>query len=334
MLGASRAWIVATIAAGGLFWPVWAPDPLSGTFAPLPERPMLNATFTLHDGWKIPVMGLGSYKVDAGEQAEATIRAAVDLGYRMFDTAADYDNERSVGKAIRESGIPRRDLFIATKLDASAHGYQRAHLAVRSSLRRLGVDYLDLYLLVSPAPGRLIETWDALMEMRMMGLVRSIGVSNFDLPHLEALETHGRSLPAVNQIELHPLNWKERRPLLEWCKRRGVLLQAYGSIFAGRTEWLAAAGTRASAAAAAGRSPAQILLRWGYQMGFQLIPKSVRRERLLENAQIFDFELEDEEMHALSDMQGELGVYQALPDGAVDLGVTSPSADRRIGQEL
>lgn len=254
-----------------------------------------------------------------GQETENAVKLALDLGYRMVDTAHIYQNEESVGKALHESPVPRKEIFLATKLWSTGHGYKEAMAAARESLRKLGVDYLDLYLIHSPTAGKIVETWDALIQLQKMGLVRSIGVSNFGIAHLEALEKHGRPMPVVNQVEMHPLNWKERKDLLEYCQKKNILVQAYGSMFFGKSEHLAEDTVR-KIASAKGRTPAQVLLRWGHQMGFQLIPKSVRKERLLENSQIFDFELQDEEMGALSALEGTLDAYWQPLSAPVDLG--------------
>merc|ERR1712060_639883 len=152
-----------------------------------------------------------------------------------------------------------------------------------------------------------------------MGLARSVGVSNFGVAHLQALEKHGRPMPAVNQVEMHPLNWKSRTDLLEWCQNKKIVVQAYGSIFFGKEDRLAEA-TVARIASAKSKTSAQVLLRWGHQMGFQLMPKSTNKQRQLENFQIFDFELMDQEMKDLSALEGELGAYWQPLNSPVDLG--------------
>lgn len=277
-----------------------------------------DGQFTLHNGRKMPAIGLGVYMMKAGSETENAVSSALQVGYRMIDTAHIYQNEESVGKAIHASGMPRNDIFLATKLWSDSHGYKSAILAMRESIRKLEVDYVDLYLIHSPNAGKIVETWDALVQIQKMGLARSIGVSNFGIAHLEALEKHGRPLPVVNQVEMHPLNWKAREDLLHWCQKRNILVQAYGSMFFGKDERLAE-DTVARIAAAKGKSPAQILLRWGHQMGFQLIPKSTKRARQVENFEI-SFELGEEEMAALSAMEGELGAYWQPLDAPVDLG--------------
>lgn len=276
----------------------------------------------LLSGYEMPALGLGVYTVPPGPDTVSAVASALRVGYRMIDTAMIYRNEESVGQAIQESGIPRSELFVATKLWDSDHGYEQAWRAARESLRKLRLDYVDLYLIHSPNTGKLIETWDALVEIQKAGLARSIGVSNFGPKHLEALVEHKRPLPSVNQFELHPLNYQERKPLVEWCQSRNIVVQAYGSLFFGRSERLAEEVVT-KIATSKGKTPAQVLLRWGHQKGFQLIPKSVKQARQEENSAIFDFELSAEEMEQLSSMKGELGAYWQPLNAELDLGDTT-----------
>jgi len=212
---------------------------------------------------------------------------------------------------------------VTTKLWDSHHGYDAAIEALATSLEKLGLDYLDLYLIHSPNTGKLVETWDALIAMQAAGFIRSIGVSNYGPSHMEALRTHGRPLPAVNQIEMHPMNYQERSQLLEYCKEHKILVQAYGSIFFGKTEFLDRQQVTSAVAAHPGKSSAQVLLRWGLQMGFQIIPKSIKKHRIEENLNILDFELSDDEMQTLSRMQGTLNAYWQPIHASVDVGDTS-----------
>eukprot|EP00930_Biecheleria_cincta_P101813 TRINITY_DN93461_c0_g1_i1.p1 TRINITY_DN93461_c0_g1~~TRINITY_DN93461_c0_g1_i1.p1 ORF type:complete len:354 (+),score=77.15 TRINITY_DN93461_c0_g1_i1:39-1064(+) len=286
----------AALAAACLQWPSCGEPP---------RLLSLAASYELRQGRQIPVLGLGASRALPGTETEDAVRWALDMGYRMIDTAASAENEASVGKAMRDSGVARGEIFLTTKLNSTDHGFDSTHLALRRSLGQLRVDYVDLYLIQSPVAGKLIETWDAVVELRKMGLARAVGVSNFGLAHLEALETHGRELPEVNQVELHPLNWKERQPLLEWCRQRGILVQAYGSLFGSQPELLEQESLIGLAGAKA-KTPGQVLLRWGLQMGFQLIPKSGKRERIKENSEIFDFELSAEELAELQALPGKL----------------------------
>lgn len=274
----------------------------------------------LNDGRELPMFGLGVYLTEPGPEALQAMDWSYKAGYRMIDTAAFYRNEEDVGEAFRRSGLKREDVYITTKLWDSHHGYDAALLGLRESLQKLQMEYVDLYLIHSPNSGKIVETWDALLEAQRLGLVRSIGVSNYGVNHLEALEKHGRPLPTVNQVEMHPMIWKEREQLLNYCKARGIIVQAYGSLFAGQNEWLKDEGLQ-RVAAETKKSVGQVLLRWGLQMGFALIPKSVKEHRIKENMDIFDFELTPAQMNVLGSMQGRLQAYwDPINTAAVDLG--------------
>mmetsp|Transcript_59067 Transcript_59067/g.157999 ORF Transcript_59067/g.157999 Transcript_59067/m.157999 type:complete len:180 (+) Transcript_59067:118-657(+) len=175
----------------------------------------------------MPMLGLGTYLMDPGRQTYKSVKAALQKGYRMVDTAALYENELDVGKAIQDSGVPRQDIFLATKLHPDKEGYDSTLRAVRSQLKLLHTDYVDLYLIHAPN-NKIVETWDALLAAQRAGLARSVGVSNFGVKHLEALKKHRRPMPAVNQVEMHPLVYKSRAKLVQFCKDNGVLVQAYG----------------------------------------------------------------------------------------------------------
>mmetsp|Transcript_25216 Transcript_25216/g.40923 ORF Transcript_25216/g.40923 Transcript_25216/m.40923 type:complete len:399 (+) Transcript_25216:2-1198(+) len=248
-------------------------------------------------------MGLGVYMMKQGEETYNAVKWALDAGYRMIDTAAIYHNEESVGKAIAESGVSRGEIFLATKLWDSDHGYDATIQGLETSLAKLKVEYLDLYLIHSPNTGKLVETWDALIHMQKQGKIRSIGVSNFGVQHLEALKEHGRPMPTVNQIEMHPMKYQERIPLLDFCKQNGILVQAYGSLFFGKPEFLERSEVT-DIVNAHSSSSAHVLLRWALQMGFQIIPKSVKQQRIAENLKVFDLELSPAEMESLSAMEG------------------------------
>ncbi|CAK8986090.1 Uncharacterized oxidoreductase MSMEG_2408/MSMEI_2347 [Durusdinium trenchii] len=275
--------------------------------APYAKMPLLmpSARFELRDGHSMPV-----------------VKWALEAGYRMIDTAAIYQNEDSVGEAIADSGVPRNDIFLTTKLWDADHGYDAAVKALETSLSKLKVDYLDLYLIHSPNTGKIVKTWDALIHMQKLGKLRSIGVSNFGIPHLEALKKYGRPMPAVNQIEMHPMNYQERVPVLDFCNLNGVQVQAYGSMFFGRPEFLERPEVT-SVVRAHGATSSQVLLRWALQMGFQIIPKSVKKHRIEENLKVFDIELTQMEMDSLSSMKGKLDQYWQPLGAPVDVGDTS-----------
>jgi len=285
-----------------------------------------TASFQLHDGKQMPVMGLGVYMSNPGAETENAVKWALESGYRMIDTAAIYHNEESVGDAIAASGVSRSDIFLATKLWDTDHGYDAAISALETSLKKLKVDYLDLYLIHSPNTGKIVETWDALIHMQKLGKIRSIGVSNFGVQHLEALKKHGRPMPTVNQIEMHPMIYQERIPLLDFCKENGILVQAYGSMFFGKPEFLERSEVTKPATTHQATS-AQVLLRWALQMGFQIIPKSVKKHRIEENLKVFDINLSPEEVEALSEMEGKLNQYWQPLGAPVDVGDTTRGAE-------
>jgi len=282
----------------------------------------LSEPLKLLDGRLMPRIGLGVYRSKPGPETYNAVKWALEIGYRFVDTAALYRNEKSVGEAIRDSGLSREDVWITTKLWDSDHGYEATLKACENSLHQLGMSYIDLYLIHSPNTGKLVETWDALIELQRRGVVRSIGVSNFGVQHLEALRSSGRQLPVVNQIEMHPMVYQERKPVLELCAAHGIKVTAYGSIFSGQQEQLGRKEVAQVLAAHPSKTPAQILLRWGLQMDFQVIPKSVRRERLEENMNLMDFELTPGEMESLSAMRGALHEYWNPLKSKVDLGRT------------
>eukprot|EP00439_Symbiodinium_sp_Y106_P075217 s97_g14.t2 len=294
----------------------------------------LSEPLKLLDGRLMPRIGLGVYRSKPGPETYNAVKWALEIGYRLVDTAALYRNEKSVGEAIRDSGLSREDVWITTKLWDSDHGYEATLKACENSLHQLGMSYIDLYLIHSPNTGKLVETWDALIELQRRGVVRSIGVSNFGVQHLEALRSSGRQLPVVNQIEMHPMVYQERKPVLELCAAHGIKVTAYGSIFSGQQEQLGRKEVAQVLAAHPSKTPAQILLRWGLQMDFQVIPKSVRRERLEENMiaiesghtapwrNLMDFELTPGEMESLSAMRGALHEYWNPLKSKVDLGRT------------
>lgn len=285
-------------------------------------RTKIFPPLTLLDGRSMPSFGLGVFRSPPGTETYNAVRWALDLGYRLVDTAAMYRNEESVGEAVRDSGLPREEVWVTTKLWDSDHGYEAAMNACQQSLKKLGLGYIDLYLIHSPNTGKLVETWDAFLELQREGVVKSIGVSNFGVLHLEALKASGRPLPVVNQIEMHPLIYQERRSVIEYCEANGIRITAYGSMFSGDMKQLQRRELVQVQEAHPGQSAAQILLRWALQKGFQIIPKSVHQERLQENMNLLDFELSPAEMESLSKMKGALGQYWNPLKSKVDLGRT------------
>jgi diketogulonate reductase-like aldo/keto reductase len=255
----------------------------------------------LNDGVELPQVGLGVYQARRGEEARRAVREALELGYRHVDTAKDYGNEREVGEAIRESGVPREEVFVTTKLWNDDQGYDEALAAFDASMRRLGLEVLDLYLLHWPVPGKRLDSWRALERLAREGRVRSIGVSNFMPHHLDELQAHAEIVPAVNQIEVSPfLQQREARAASE---RRGIVVEAYSPLTRGRR---IDDPTVAGIARRVGRTPAQVLLRWGIQHGMVVLPKSVHKERIAENLALFDFALPPEAMAELDALEAGL----------------------------
>jgi len=255
---------------------------------------------TLNNGVQIPQVGLGVFQTKEGEEVERAVNVALEVGYRLIDTAAIYGNERGTGKAIKESGIPREDIFITTKLWNANHAYDAALRAFDESLEKLDCDYIDLYLIHWPLPmyGLYTEAWSALEKLYEDKRVRAIGVSNFKPHHLEELLKNAKVVPAVNQIELHPmLQQKETRA---FCDEHGIVIESYSPLMQ--------AGEAiehpiiAKLAKKYGKTPAQLILRWHVQSGFVVIPKSIRAERIQENFDLFDFELSCEDMQSIETM--------------------------------
>jgi 2,5-diketo-D-gluconate reductase A len=253
----------------------------------------------LHDGVKIPQLGFGVFKVPPDETKEV-VEEALEAGYRHIDTAAAYRNEKGVGEAIAASGLPRDEVFVTTKLANSQHGYDEALAAFGASLLRLGLDYVDLYLIHWPMPTeeRFVDTWRAFEQIHDEGGARTIGVSNFRIEDLERLERETSTRPTVNQVELHP--WLQQGELRRWHAAHAIATEAWSPLAKGE---LLYDETITSIASAHGKSPAQAILRWHVQLGNIVFPKSVTPERIRENLDIFDFELSEAEMMALEGLE-------------------------------
>mgnify|MGYP003456095429 FL=1 len=252
----------------------------------------------LNSGYDIPQLGYGVFKVDPTE-TERSVTDALEAGYRHIDTAAIYGNESGVGAAIARSGIPRDELFITTKLWNNRHGGDEPRVALEESLEKLGLEYVDLYLVHWPAPanGLFVNAWKQLVQLGDTASIRSIGVSNFLVEHLDAILAETGKLPAVNQIELHPRY--QQREVVQWCQEHGVAIEAWGPLGQGRYDLGEIPGIR-EAAAAHGKSPAQVVLRWHIQLGNIVFPKSVNPARIRENLNIFDFALSDAQVAAIT----------------------------------
>lgn len=263
---------------------------------------MTNAPLTrLNNGVEIPQLGFGVFQIPPDEVVEP-VRSAIESGYRLIDTAAAYGNEEGVGKAIAEAGVPREELFLTTKLWNTDHGHDEALRAFDTSLGKLGVDSVDLYLIHWPLPsrGRYVETWQALEKIYADGRARAIGVSNFTEPHLRRLLAESGVVPAVNQVELHPRF--NQADLRAFHAEHSIVTEAWSPI--GQGQGLLQDPVVTGIAQAVDRTPAQVVLRWHLQLGNVAIPKSTHAQRIRANIEVFDFELTAAQMGELSGMAG------------------------------
>ena len=252
---------------------------------------VLDNTVFLNTNREMPLLGLGVYKATGENEAENAIISAVESGYRLIDTASVYKNEENVGRGIASCGIPRNELFITTKVWNTAQRLGDIQGAFERSLDRLKLDYVDLYLIHWPVPGCYLSTWKVLEEIQKSGRALSIGVSNFEIRHLEELEANSGIIPAVNQIECHPLCYPNE--LIDYCQDKGIQVQAYAPLARGAyldNDVMCVLGTKYA------HTPAQIGLRWATQKGISVIPKSVHPDRIRSNGNIFDFTIEQEDM--------------------------------------
>ena len=251
---------------------------------------------SLLDGSSIPALGLGVYKVDNADAA-TLVQHAISVGYRLVDTASMYENEEGVGEGIRQSGLPREEIQIATKFWLDDLGYDNTLKACRRSLERLGVEYLDFFLIHWPAPkrGLYVESWKALETLKRDGLVKSIGVCNFHAEHIDQIREHGGELPVLNQVELHP--WLTQDPLRAYHQTHGILTQAWAPLARGQ---VLEDPVLVRLAGEYGVSVAQLVLRWHLQRGVAVIPKSNSTERITQNSQVFHFSLTPEHVAEIS----------------------------------
>lgn len=267
----------------------------------------LTETYKLNNGVEIPIIGFGTWQTPDGQVAEESVLAALNSGYRHIDTAAAYGNEESVGAAIKKSGINRHELFVTTKLWNSDHGYQNTKKAIDTSLEKLGLDYLDLYLIHWPNPAAMrdnwvelnAESWQAMEEAVQAGKIRAIGVSNFRKHHLDELLKTAEIKPAVNQNYLNPSDMQE--DLVKYNDSLGILNEAYSPLGTGG---LLSNEVVNEIAEKYGKSPAQVLIRWSLDHNFLPLPKSVHPDYIKANADVFDFDIEPEDMKKLDGLHG------------------------------
>ena len=272
---------------------------------------MLNETYTLSNGVKIPKLGLGTWFID-DDKAGDVVKEAVKLGYRLIDTAQAYGNERGVGEGVRNCGLPRNEIFVTSKVAAEAKSYESAAASIDETLSKMGLDYIDMMIIHSPQPWAEFrvekryfeenkEVWRALEDAYTAGKVKAIGVSNFLQDDLENILADCKIKPMVNQIECHPLCYPAE--LIEYCKAFGIQVQAYAPLARGAyfdNDVMCVLGTKYA------RTPAQIGLRWAIQKGISVIPKSINPERIRSNGNIFDFNIEDEDMAIIDTLNEDL----------------------------
>jgi diketogulonate reductase-like aldo/keto reductase len=274
-------------------------------------RPHSNSVSSVHsiqlnDGNSIPAVALGVYKAPNGQETEDAVTAALDAGYRHIDSAARYANEEACGRAIRrwmeKTGTPREEIYVCSKLWDADHGYEAAFEALCTSLDKFGLDYLDLYLIHSPAEdeAKRLETWRALETAQRLGKVRSIGVSNFGAAHIQSLLEQARVVPAVNQIEVHP--FCQREALVDLCEKHGIKIEAYSPLARGNK---LEDPTIGAIAAKYNRTPAQILLNWNASRGNIVLPKSLTAHRIQSNLDSFDFTLDPADVEAINKLGNE-----------------------------
>ena len=255
----------------------------------------INSKLKLNNGVEIPILGLGTYLADQGHQAVQAIEFALEAGYRHFDTAAFYFNEESVGKAIRESHYDRKEIFVTTKVWNSDHGYAKTLKAFDLSMKKLDIEYVDLYLVHWPVENLRNETWRALEKLYDEGLCRAIGVSNYTIQHLDELLEDCTIEPAVNQVEYHPFLYQKK--LRDYCRSKNIALESYSPLTKGQRindKHLTEIAKKYN------KSNAQILIRWNIEQEVVVIPKSSNKERIIENSKVFDFTIKPEDMEKLN----------------------------------
>ncbi|HSK67975.1 MAG TPA: aldo/keto reductase [Candidatus Limnocylindria bacterium] len=276
----------------------------------------LTDTYTLQNGVEIPCVGFGTWQVEPGDEAVNAVKHALEAGYRHVDTAQGYHNEESVGRAVRESGLRRDSVFLTTKLTNSVRGYQQTIDAFNASARKLGTDYVDLFLVHWPVPFDFRDTWEksnaeswrAMEDLHRDGRIRALGVSNFHGKHVEALKKTAKVMPVVNQIRLCPGDTQDE--VVRYSRSQGMLLEAYSPLGVGR---IFDVPEMQALADKYGRTIAQIAIRWSLERGYLPLPKSVTPERIRENTQVFDFELDPQDVEMMAGLTGAAGT-SADPD--------------------
>lgn len=271
---------------------------------------------TLHNGVKMPWVGLGVWKSKEGEEVENAVRAAIEAGYQSIDTAAVYGNESGVGKAIKDTGIAREDLFVTTKVWNKNQGYESTLAAFEESRKKLGLEYLDLYLIHWVIKDKYKETWRALEKLYKDGYVRAIGVSNHGVKHIQELINEFEVKPMVNQVEFHP--YLTQQELLAFCKQEGIQMEAWSPLFAGGE--LLTHPLLVELSKKYNKTAAQVVLRWDLQNGIVTIPKSIHEARIKENANVFDFELSQDDMDRITGLNKNQRTFDYDPDN-VDFGI-------------
>ena len=257
----------------------------------------LQSRVTLSDGNTMPLFGLGVWAANPGQETQDAVSCALEVGYRHIDTASMYGNEQDVGSALNACGVPRNEIFVTTKVWETEQGYEPTLRAFEQSQQKLGLEFVDLYLIHWPVEGQRVDTWQALERLQNEGRVKSIGVSNFSPSHLQEIFKSGKQRPTVNQIELSP--FLQQRTIADFTRSAGIHLTAYcplarGERFSHRSLQDIAEQT--------GKTPAQIMIRWGLQQGQTMIPKSVNPVRIRQNADVFDFTLSDKQMRLLAEL--------------------------------
>ncbi|MFD1675321.1 aldo/keto reductase [Alicyclobacillus fodiniaquatilis] len=276
----------------------------------------LTDCYQLSNGVEIPCIGFGTWQTPNGDVAVSSVLSALQAGYRHIDTAQGYGNEESVGTAVKKSGIDRKEIFITSKLNNSEHGYQKTLDAFEETMKKLGMDYIDLFLIHWPNPIAFRDhwqeanagTWKAFEELYNAGRIRSIGISNFHPHHIEELMKTATIAPMVNQIRLCPGDTQDE--VVDYCRSRNILLEAYSPLGVGK---IFDVPEMQALAEKYGKSIAQICIRWSLQRGYLPLPKSVTPARIKENAEVFDFELSADDVQRIADLKGVVG-YSADPD--------------------